>query len=162
MTTFGDMVYAQGGMPLGGPFCAYKTLLAASLTSNQNLFTITGGPVKILEVGALVTTVLPAGANTLKVQTTPTGGSATDLCGATDTASAAAQALLLVDGTKATALVKNTDTGIIAAGQALHMPLILSPGTIRAVFSAGPPATGQLDFFIEWEPLHPSSVLAAV
>lgn len=146
---------------LSGPLYVGNTalvkLLAADLTSTTTRFTVSGGPVKINYLGLLVTTAIPAGANTLKFQFTPTGGSATDLCGTTDTASASAQQVFLVDGTKATALVKTTDVGILAAGQALHMPLILGTGIITTVFSGGPPATGAVTLFIQWEPLTSES-----
>lgn len=134
-------------------------LSAADLTGTATRFTITDGPIKILSMGFLVTTAIPAGANTLKVRFTPTGGSATDLCGATDTASASAQQLFVVDGTKATGLVKTTDVGILAAGQVEHMPIILSSGIITTVFSAGAPATGAAIFFIEWEPMNTAATV---
>jgi hypothetical protein len=133
--------------------CLSKVVDAAELTGSPNTFQITGGPIKVTNMGLLVTTGIPAGANTLKFRFTPTGGSATDLCGVTDTASAGAQQLFVVDGVKATGLVKTTDVGIAAAGQALHMPIVLSEGIVLAVFSGGPPATGAGLFFIEYEPL---------
>lgn len=135
-----------------------KALVAANLTGSTARFTVTGA-VAIKHLGLLVTTAIPAGANTLKFQHTPTGGSATDLCAATDTASAAAQQLFLVDGVKATALVKTTDVGIgVAANE--HMPIILGPGAISLVFSAGSPATGAATLFVEYEPLTSGASVA--
>lgn len=131
----------------------HRVKTAAYLTGIVNLFQIVKGPIRLISLGALVTTVLPAGANTLQFKHTPTGGSATALCGATDTASAAAQAVFAVDGVKATALVKNSDTGILLYPANLHMPLVLSEGLITAVFSAGPPASGVMKFFMEFEPV---------
>lgn len=131
---------------------ASTSLSAAQLTGTQALFSILG-PTKISNLGANTAVAIASGANTLKIRFTPTGGSLTDLCSATDTASAALQQLFFVDGAKATALVKTTDVGILAAGQALHMPIVVGPGVIYAVFSGGPPATGQLDFFMEYEPI---------
>lgn len=146
----------MGDTHLSGPLYVgnykSKTLAAASLTSTATRFTVTG-PVRVSLLGIMVTTAIPAGANTLKFQFTPTGGIAADLCAATDTASAGAQQLFLVNGTKATGLVKTTDPGIQAAGQALSMPIILSSGVITSVFSGGPPATGAVTVFILWEPL---------
>jgi hypothetical protein len=150
----------MGATHLSGPLyvgnAVDKELLAADLTGTATRFVV-NGPVKVNVLGLLITTALPAGANTCKFQFTPTGGSATDLCGATDTASAAKEQLFLVDGTKATGLVKTTDVGIQAAGQALHMPIVLSDGIITTVFSAGPPATGAAIAFIQWEPLSVTS-----
>jgi hypothetical protein len=130
---------------------------AASLTGTATKFTVTG-IVAIKHLGMLVTTAIPAGANTLKFSFTPTGGVATDLSVATDTASAGAQQLFLVDGVKATALVKTTDVGIgVAANE--HMPIILGPGVIQTIYSAGPPATGAVTLFVEYEPLVPGAVI---
>ena len=131
---------------------AKTSLSAAQLTSTQALFTILG-PTTIYSLGANTAVDIPAGANTLKLRFTPTGGSLTDLCGTTDTASAGTGQLFFVDGAKATGLVKTTDIGILAAGQALHMPITVGSGVIYAVFSGGPPATGQLDFFMQYEPI---------
>lgn len=134
-------------------------LLAAGLTGTTTRFTVAGGPVLIKHIGMLVTTAIPAGANTLKFSFTPTGGAATDLSAATDTASAGAQQIFLVDGVKITALVKTTDVGIgVAANE--HMPLILGTGVIQTIFSAGPPATGAATLFVEWEPLVPGATVS--
>lgn len=134
--------------------CIAKAVAAADMTSIVPLFEVSGGPIRVVTLGFLVTTAIPAGANTLKFRATPSGGSATDLCGTTDTASAAESQLFVIDGTKATALVKTTDVGILAAGQALNMhDIILSICSIKATFSAGPPATGAGIFFMEYEPL---------
>lgn len=145
--------------PSAMPVSTNLNLAAADLTGTVTRFTITGGPVAIKHIGLHVTTALPAGANTLKLSFTPAGGAATDLSAATDTASAALNQLFLVDGVKATALVKTTDAGIgVAANE--HMPIILAPGVIQTIFSAGPPATGAAVLFVEWEPLVPGAMLS--
>jgi hypothetical protein len=128
---------------------------AASLTGTATKFTITG-LVEIESLGALVTTAIPAGANTLKFSFTPTGGVATDLSGATDTASASAGQIFNVDGVKATALVKSSDVGISVLADS-HMPIKLGPGVIRTIYSAGPPATGAVTLFVRYRPLVPGA-----
>ena len=138
--------------------CATSSLAAAAFTGTATKFTVAGGPVVIKHMGLLITTAIPAGANTLKFSFTPTGGGATDLCGATDTASAGASQLFLVDGVKATGLVKTTDVGIgVAANE--HMPIVLGTGVIQTIFSAGAPATGAGTLFVEWAPLVPGATL---
>lgn len=132
-------------------------LAAADMTGTVTRFTVTG-PVLIKHIGVLITTVLPAGANTLKFSFTPTGGVATDLSGATDTAAAAAQQLFVVNGVKATALVKTTDVGIMVAANE-SMPIALGSGVIQTIFSAGPPASGAATVFVEWEPLIPGATI---
>ena len=155
----------MAGTHLSGPLYVgntnTKSLAAADLTSTTTRFTVSGGPVKIRALGLHITTALPAGANTLKFSFTPTGGTATDLSGTTDTASAGAQQLFMLDGTKATGPIKTTDVGIQAAGQPLtNMPIVLGTGIITTIFSGGPPATGAATLFVQWEPLTPDSKLA--
>lgn len=140
--------------------CVVLGQAAASLTGTAMKFTVSGFVV-IRHIGLLVTTALPAGANTLKLQHTPTGGAATDLCAATDTASAAKNQFFVVDGVKATALVKTTDPGIVVFANE-HMPIILGPGQISTVYSAGPPATGAATLYVEYEPLSPGSTITAL
>lgn len=157
----GDLANISLATRLSGSIRVAKVALAnTDMTGTTTRFTITNGPVLVRHLGMLVTTAIPAGANTLKIQFTPTGGAATDLCGATDTASGGAQQLYIVDGTKATGLVKTTDVGILAAGQVEHMPIILGSGVITTVFSAGPPASGAAQLFMEWEPMNTTSAVA--
>jgi len=137
--------------------CVSLGQAAASLTGTATKFTVTG-IVAIKHLGMLVTTAIPAGANTLKFSFTPTGSTAKDLCAATDTASAGAQQLFIVDGVKATALVKATDVGISVLANE-NMPIILGPGVIQTIFSAGAPATGAATLFVEYEPLVPGAVI---
>lgn len=142
------------------PRCVVLGQAAASLTGTAMKFTVSG-IVVIKHLGMLVTTAIPAGANTLKFQHTPTGGAATDLSAATDTASGAKNQFYVVDGVKATALVKTTDPGIVVFANE-HMPIILGPGQISTVFSAGPPATGAVTLYVEYEPLSPGSTITAL
>jgi len=140
-----------------------KDLAAAAITGTATQFTVSGGPIRVLALGVLVTTALPAGANTLQFSFTPTGGGATTLSGATDTASAAIQQLFMLDGVKLTAPVKTTDPGILAGGQLLvsaGQGVVLSTGVIQTVFSAGPPATGAVTVFVEYEPLVVGATVA--
>lgn len=138
--------------------CVSLGQAAAHLTGTATKFTLTG-VVAIKHMGMLVTTAIPAGANTLKFSFTPTGGVATDLSAATDTASAAKNQLFVVNGVKATALVKTTDAGIGTLANENGMPIILGPGVIQTIFSAGAPATGGATLFVEYEPLVPGAMI---
>lgn len=140
-------------------------LVAANITGTATRFTITGGLIRVLSLGVWVSTAIPAGANTLQFGYTPAGGGgANTLSGATDTASAAADQLFLLDGTKATGPIKTTDVGVLAAGQLLTSTpiqgVILAPGIITTIFSAGPPATGAITVFMEYEPMTASAAVA--
>jgi hypothetical protein len=69
----------------------------------------------------------------------------------------------MLDGVKATGPVKTTDPGILAGGQLLvsaGQGIVLSTGVIQTVFSAGPPATGAVTVFIEYEPLVVGAIVA--
>ena len=140
-------------------------LVAADITGTATRFTITGGPIRVLSLGAWVSTAIPAGANTLQFGYTPAGGGgANTLSGATDTASAAADQLFMLDGVKATGPIKTTDVGVLAGGQLLTSTpvqgIILAPGIVTTIFSAGPPATGAMTVFMEYEPMSPSAAVA--
>jgi urease accessory protein UreF len=140
-------------------------LAAADITGTVTRFTITGGPIRVLSLGVWVSTAIPAGANTMQFGYTPAGGGgANTLSGAIDTASAAADQLFLLDGTKATAPIKTTDVGVLAAGQLLTSTpiqgVILAPGVITTIFSAGPPLTGAMTVFMEYEPMTPTAAVA--
>lgn len=141
-------------------------LVAANLTGTATRFTITGGPIRVLTLGAWTSTAIPAGANTLQFGYTPAGGGgANTLSGATDTASAAADQLFMLDGVKATGPVKTADVGVLAGGQLLTSAkpgngVILAPGVIQTIFSAGPPASGAMTIFMEWEPLTATAAVA--
>lgn len=140
------------------------TLAAAAITGTTTRFTIAGGPIRVLSLGAWVTTAIAAGANTLQFGYTPAGGGgANTLSGATDTAGAAADQLFMLDGVKATGPVKTTDVGVLAGGQLLTSTpiqgVILAPGVVQTIFSAGPPGTGAMTVFMEYEPMTASATV---
>lgn len=133
--------------------------LVGSTTTAPARFVIHNGPIEVKYLGILVETAIPAGANTLKFRFTPEGGSQTDLCSATDTASASAQQLFLVNGVKATGLIKTTDLGVLAAGQSMYVPFYLGTGSIYLVFSGSAPATGLVKLFMSYYPLAADAIV---
>ena len=130
-----------------------KSVATAALTgSNVAWFTIAGGTIKVNALGLLVTTVMPATSNTIAPFFTPSGGSATAIGAATtDLNAAAVNQLVVLDGVKATAMVKTTDPGISIAS-ALHMPIYLGPGVINVTYG-GTPASGAATIFMDYEPM---------
>lgn len=129
----------------------------ASITS-ANLFTVATGPVRLLSLVGYITTGIQAAGNEIKLTHTPTGGTAVDLCAVLDVTGAAIRTFLALDGVKATALVNTADTGVVIAS-ALHMPLVLSVGTIA--LSAAGTTTGAVSWYIEYEPLAPGATVTA-
>jgi hypothetical protein len=113
-----------------------QDLPASAFTSFATKFTILNGPIEVKNMGLLVGTALTGVTGTggflpLNFSFLPTGQTTpTALCAVTNIAGAAAEQLYLVDGIAGTALVAASDVGILAAGQALHMPLVLSDGAV--------------------------------
>lgn len=134
-------------------------LAAGDFTGTVTRFTVASGPILVRNLGLLVTTALSAGANTLRLSYTPTGGAATNLTGTADTDAAGVQQLFVMNGVKNAGLVKCTDAGIATSADMDNMPIILGSGIIQTIFSAGAPALGAGTFYIQWEPLN---VAAAV
>ncbi len=134
-------------------------LAAAALTGTATCFTIANGPILVRHLGLIVTTDIPAGANTLQFTFTATGLAAANLCGVTETASCSDMQLFVVDGVKVTGLVKVTDPGIMVAANEVGMPIVLSSGIIETVFSAGPPLTGGVTLYMQYEKLNTAATV---
>lgn len=130
----------------------------AATPVTQDLFTITGGSVKLTSLVGLITTVIAAGANNAKLVFTPTGGSAVDLCAVVDIASGAVGKFLTITGVKANAMALSADAGVCVNAVAMA-PIILAPGVISLNCSAG--TTGVIDFYIGFESLAPDVIIAA-
>lgn len=126
--------------------------------ASGNLFTISGGPVRVLALVGQITTVVQTQANNTKLTHTATGGTAVDLCATLNITGAEALKVFALDGVKGTALTLSTDAGVVIAS-ALHMPLILTAGVIALSCSAT--NTGAVDWFIEYEPLVAGATVVA-
>lgn len=137
-----------------------RTTAAKAIASiaSANLFTVATGPVRLLSIVGYITTGIEAAANNVKLTHTPTGGAAVDLCATLNVTGAAIRTFLALDGVKATALVNTADTGVVIAS-ALHMPLVLSVGTIA--LSASGTTTGAVSWYVEYEPLAPGATVTA-
>ncbi len=137
-----------------------RTTATKAITSiaSGSLFTVTGGPVRVLSLIGQITTGIENKANACKLTHTPTGGTAVDLCDGLDVDSAAIRKCLALDGVKATALTLSADTGVVIQS-ALHMPIVLTPGTIA--LSAADTSTGAVSWYVEFEPLAPGAAVAS-
>lgn len=134
---------------------AAKTQAAVA---SANLFTIAGGPVRLLALIGQITSGIENTPNACKITHTPTGGAAVDLCGTFDVDTAAERKVLALDGVKVTALVLSADTGVVIAS-ALHMPIILTAGTLALAAVAS--STGAISWYVEYEPLAPGATITA-
>jgi hypothetical protein len=136
-----------------------RTVAGKALESitTADLFAITGGPVKLLGFVGLITTVIEAKANATKIQFTPTGGAATDLCAVLDVTGSAAKKFFTITGTKANAMALSADVGIVVAN--LASPVVLSTGTIS--MNCADTSTGGITWFMLYEPMDPGAAVAA-
>ncbi len=137
-----------------------RTTAAKAIASiaSANLFTVATGPVRVLSIVGYITTGIEAAANNVKLTHTPTGGAAVDLCATLNVTGAAIRTFLALDGVKATALVNTADTGVVIAS-ALHMPIVLSVGTIA--LNASGTTTGAVSWYVDYEPMAPGATVTA-
>lgn len=150
----GDVYNVSMATRLGGASRVASVNLAnTDLTGTVTRFTVAGSPIVVEHLFLYITSALPAGANTLKLSFTPTGGGATDLSGTTDTASGGQGQIYVMDGVKVTGPVKTGDVGIMLRAAETAMPVILGTGVIQTIFSAGPPASGAAILYLIYKPL---------
>lgn len=158
------LVNPDGSFLLGSGYALPQTALmgaqtfrdAATLpaTASQNLFTITGGRVILLNVVATVTTAIQNQANDVQLVATPVSGTAVDLDGGgSSIANLQAGGHISWGGTFANnATVTNAGyaTGMVTGGG-----ILCQPGTISYTTSAT--NTGALKWCVSWLPLDPGA-----
>lgn len=135
--------------------CVYQAT-AAVLVNGTTIWTIAGGPVQIVSIGALCITANNATASTLQFSADGTDGSAVTISGASASlANAAAGAMVLaVPGTLATAPAVYA-SGVGIAGT---VNIVVPAGIITNVVGVGS-TTGTWRQFIRYIPLTPDSTV---
>lgn len=128
------------------------TKAAATMTNGQTIFTIAGGPIKIVELMSLCVTANDATASTLQYSADPTDGGATTFSGATTTlASIAAGGSVVLNGT-----ALNTAPDISAVGVSLGSVgtrgIIIPAGIITLVIGVGS-TTGTWSHHLRYKPM---------
>ncbi len=123
---------------------------AAVMVNGTTVFTITGGPILILQIGCLCISANDATASTLQYSADGTVGSATTITGATATLASAAAGTIVaaVPGTLATAPAIYAN-GVGLAGT---VGIIVPAGIITTTIGVGS-TTGTWRQFIRWMPL---------
>ena len=136
--------------------CVYQAV-AAVLVNGTTVFTVRGGPIIIVSLGAVCVTANNATASTLKWQADGTDGSAADICAATSTLAnvAAGTIVAAVPGTTATAAAIYAN-GIGITGT---VNVIVPAGIITNVVGTGS-TTGTWRQFIRYIPLTPDSTVS--
>jgi hypothetical protein len=132
-----------------------KAATAITGISTKSVFTVSGGNCIILGLIAEVTTVVQAQANNTKWISTPTTGSAQDLCAVVDITGHEEGGFLTITGTLATAAVK----GNAGAGVMMTNPLIVGPGTIGLNTAAS--NTGAYKFTVWYIPAEDGAYITA-
>ena len=164
----GTLANAGGTATLGGMIgdlvnmtltqrLALSAIKNVATIATGNLFTISGGMVKIVNIVGYITTAIQAQANNTKLVMTPTGGTATDLCAVLDLNAAGQYGLLTITGTFANAMVLTATAGVKAGVQAA--PFITSPGVLSLNCAAS--NTGVIDWYIEYIPMDIDAKIVA-
>lgn len=133
---------------------ADKASATLPATTNQTIFTISGGRVLVNLLYGEVTTIVQAQANNLKVTSVPTTGTAVDLAANLDVNAKEAGTLLLVEGDGTALVGANAGAAVTAVGLA---PLIIPIGIIRITTSAT--NTGATKWQCWWWPLDDGAQL---
>lgn len=157
-----------------------KVSKSAGLTQNAgtNLFTVSGGLVAVTAlVGRVTTAVAGTASLTMKLQHTPSGGSAGDLCAATGITSDAAGTLYsLVSGVATDLLsvqsvstlaesdgsqVPASEVPTVTFAQLLRQPIVLPAGTVSALCSNHSPGSAAIAWSLVYVPFDDGASVAA-
>ena len=132
-----------------------KAAIAIAGASTKSLFTVVGGNCIILGLIGEVTTIVQAQADATKYISTPTVGTAVDLCAAVDITGHEVGGLLTIVGVFATAAVK----GNAGAGVMMTTPVLVAPGVIGINTAAS--NTGAYKFSIWYLPAEDGAYIEA-
>jgi len=134
----------------------------AAVVNGDTLFTLTGGPILIVELVSVCITANGAVASTLQYSSTPTVGSAKTISGASGSLiSATAGTVVRLNPTALTTapdIVTAANGGVVLGG-AVANRILVNAGTITAVVGVGT-MTGTWRHCIRYKPLTPDSLIA--
>ena len=130
-----------------------KATAALPASTTGTLFTVAGGRVVIRALLGEVTTIIQAQATTLKLVSTPTVGTAVDLCTTADLNGLEVGGRVALPGAVGSALTK-ANAGAIALQTA---NLVVGIGTIGALTVAT--STGSVKWTCWWVPLDQGATL---
>ena len=140
---------------------AFKSATAV-MTNGMTVFTITGGPIQIMELMSVCVSANDGTASTAQWQSAPTVGTATTISGATASlASATAGTAFLLSPTALTTapvLVAASAGGLFLGVAAAPNRIIVKEGTLKLVIGVGS-TTGTWYHCIRYQPLTPDSII---
>ena len=136
--------------------------VAATMVNGNTVFTITGGPIEILDLQSVCISANDVTASTLQWQSNPTVGSVKTLSAASATlASATAGSTMTMNQTSlATApdIVTAANGGVVIQPNVANR-MIVQAGTITMVIGTGS-TTGTWSHYIRYRPLAPNAVVS--
>jgi hypothetical protein len=132
-----------------------KSTTAIAGISTKDLFTVVGGNCIILGIIGEVTTVVQALLNNARLLSTPTVGTAQNLCANVDITGHEVGGLYTITGVFATAGVKgNAGAGVIQSN-----PVVVPPGVIG--FNTSADATGAYKWYVWYIPAEDGAYIEA-
>jgi len=134
---------------------------ATTLVQNasQSLFTITGGRVLVRGiVGSVTSAIANTASLTVLLQTTPSGGSAANLCAATAATNLAAGTMISVSSSTITdaATTSVSKVNLLSGGG-----FVLRAGTITQLVSDHDPGTGAISWELLYVPLDDAAAVTS-
>jgi len=142
---------------VGGGLSSNAAVVSGStivMTNGNTIFTIAGGPIKILELVSICITLNDATASTLQYSADPTVGAAITFSGASASLAnfAAGGGVVLNKTTLATA--PDLSVVMVGLGSVGGRGIIVNAGIITVVIATGP-TTGTWKHYLRYEPLGP-------
>lgn len=132
--------------------------ITAVMVNGNTIFTITGGPIRIIDLLSVCVTANDATASTLQWSSTPTVGSAKTFSGATASlASATAGSVVRLNQTALTTApdIVTAANGGVVLGANVANDIIVKEGTITIVIGVGS-TTGTWYHALRYQPLVPN------
>ena len=131
---------------------------AKTMVNGDIVFTITGGPIKIVELLSICITANDGTASTAQWQTAPTVGTATAFSGATAvlTSATAGTSFRLAPTALSTAppIIAASAGGALQLGTNVANQITVGAGTIKLVIGTGS-TTGTWKHYLRYKPLSP-------
>ncbi len=134
----------------------------AVMVDGDTLFTIAGGPIRIIGLQSVCIAANNTVASTLQYQSAPTVGTASAISGASASlASATAGSTVTLNGTALTTApdLVAASAGGVSLGANVANHIIVQAGTIKAVIGVGS-TTGTWRHYISYVPLAPGVTVA--
>lgn len=130
---------------------------ALPATGDLSLFTVSGGKILVTSLIGVVTTIIQAQANAIKLKSVPTTGTTKDISGTLDINAYEVGALISLDGTALTTALSGTNAG--AALGLTRGGIIVPIGNIKLNTAAT--NTGAVQWTLTFVPLDDAAAVVA-